>query len=1194
MMTNLFQLEPLALESIGEPMDTQKHKDTTSTLDAVTAPRFFLPELDEHISGNERLLASLRGSSSYRLQDLPPLDLGTSSPSSSTRRVITPSLVSEKRKGKEVEFGEKITLLQTADLWAQITDEDGPGHSSHKQTFERVKTWDVVDTSRFDPSGKTPFLSEKPVFLFDALLTSNEPSIQLPKLSRTSPTPVHDPKALLELMIRATLGTTTTEHLKWDKRKAAYTWASAGGRPMGLEGVTAVSAFKLFLDIGTAIRRLETIIDDQSVLPLTPTHHALFHAVSTCVTFIKQRLTSAVQECIDENNAGWNKWIAATKDVRDLTGALCDVMGWPLTGSSALALPSRASSLLSHLYAHLLAALSTSCASSPAQGTSSTTTALAYLLSNSSGPFFNLLHAWIGLADSSIQDDDLDPMSQPWADLGITRKLLTVSEGGWEYYFSSRRMPVFISREDARTLFEAGRSLRLLREASGGAHPLCATDWSIGVKWSWGSEDTHSHTGWIRSHVRRVKQEVEYWRRATKDRTKPLSGSTSFGKLRNLHGHRKERKRIPMDLFHSPSEKDTEPVETSIDGRTTSHTQEKELERLFALFNKPPGYHLDSPLAEDKKAHLWAPTPLEALHAFMSRYSRGPLLPPTSPTLPLYISQHLLSPLLAHSTLISTSLVSLYLDDLRLLDHLDILHSFWLGGDVDFIERVSAALFGREAGAGEALGLGRRARTRARLGLGHDEEDDNNGKMGGLPEGEWGIGLGLGLSERAKWPPGGSALAYALRTTLLDDKLQEQAASRGSVWEEVEDRVSFAIKQLPEDDTSGRRAKWMDPQGEALDFLYLSYSPPPTIAVLLPRSLIEKYQSINNLLLRLARCEVVLKSMYWPILHHTDVAANEALRKTGVDSRLSRASSKAKASLQRSREKQFAALFPEQSAAEKRTRVLRMRMAHFVAAFGRYVVDTAIGIKWATMRRRLEKLKKKAPVREEQSRPSSPSMNSEADYGDDDDDHVTHYDEIGAQSDNDDDDDDEEGDRSNPVNLNQLQSIHSLVAYHNITLDKILRASLLGSSAGQQVTSKIMARLLGLVLDLGKVLVEVERGARGWQDGAEMVKDIEREWNEKERVFLHALDRLSLRTSTSREDVVASEEGGADTDLQMLISGEGGDRIEKGAAGVGTGAGARKGGNDLQELLLRLRLGATATDSIKIQSGGRHTSNDGV
>jgi hypothetical protein len=97
-----------------------------------------------------------------------------------------------------------------------------------------------------------------------------------------------------------------------------------------------------------------------------------------------------------------------------------------------------------------------------------------------------LLHQWVGLANSDAIDNDNEPESQPWTDLGITRKTIRNEPGKWVYEFSAKRLPGFIPKESRRMLFEAGRSLRLLREASGGQHPLCAGGWGLDAKWSWG------------------------------------------------------------------------------------------------------------------------------------------------------------------------------------------------------------------------------------------------------------------------------------------------------------------------------------------------------------------------------------------------------------------------------------------------------------------------------------------------------------------------------------------------------------------------------------------------------------------------------------------------------------------------------------------------------------------------------------
>lgn len=301
----------------------------------------------------------------------------------------------------------------------------------------------------------------------------------------------------------------------------------------------------------------------------------------------------------------------------------------------------------------------------------------------------------------------------------------------------------------------------------------------------------------VNAHSRRVGREIEHWRRSVHERARPASSSSSISRLRDPP--KRLRKQLPPDFVQT-----TTPVPR--DGLSPeTPSKQSDIEALWALLEQSPGSHLRT----TAQPGLWAPTPLAELQEFVSYHSERShsLLPLDTPTLPLFVSTHLLAPILGHANLVSVSLVSLYLDDLRFLDHLDVLRAFWLGGDIGFAERVGAALFGKdEAGAGEALGLGRRARTRVRLGLGGEEGGSGN-------QGEWGIGLGFGLSDRQRWPPGGAELAYALRTTLLDDGAKVDH-EKGSAWEGIGDRVSFAVRSLPENEPDEKRARWMDPQGK--------------------------------------------------------------------------------------------------------------------------------------------------------------------------------------------------------------------------------------------------------------------------------------------------------------------------------------------------------------------------------------------
>lgn len=148
-----------------------------------------------------------------------------------------------------------------------------------------------------------------------------------------------------------------------------------------------------------------------------------------------------------------------------------------------------ASIVLNNLYAHLLARSSTS---SLNQCHDIPTLAVAYILQRTSQPLLALMDQWVGLAEASAADEDTNPDAQPWSNLGITRHGSTPPGSGkkqrWEYTFSASKMPNFVPKSDRHTLFEAGRSLRLLRDASDSQHPLCHGDWGVHGQWGWGEE----------------------------------------------------------------------------------------------------------------------------------------------------------------------------------------------------------------------------------------------------------------------------------------------------------------------------------------------------------------------------------------------------------------------------------------------------------------------------------------------------------------------------------------------------------------------------------------------------------------------------------------------------------------------------------------------------------------------------------
>jgi len=341
----------------------------------------------------------------------------------------------------------------------------------------------------------------------------------------------------------------------------------------------------------------------------------------------------------------------------------------------------------------------------------------------------------------------------------------------------------------------------------------------------------------------------------------------------------------------------------------------------------------------------------------------------------------------------------------------------------------------------------------------------------------------------------------------------------------------------------------------ALDFLYLSYSPPTPVTPLLPASIMARYQSVHNLLLRVCRVKTVLKSLYLDSVHQTPLFDEPV--KQGVDAGSRPGTRASHTSLPADRVVQR--LFPEGARVTFTLHRLRFRMSEFMAAIEQYLIDTAIGSNWDVMRRKLERLKRRAPG-SDASIASTPI--------DEPDEFVTPDTVVYTEGSEGDDEDEED-----VAGLAQLSSIDSLVVYHHHILDRILRACLLAPSAGQQVTFKVLMGLFGCILDLGKTVKEVERGSLGWEDGANRIQAYRQEWEEREKIFvsckaideqapyaqLHALERLSLRT-TEKHDRAERAGEGDEHDLEILLAGDG-DEHE-------TGRG--DDGGCLGELLVRL------------------------
>ncbi|EJT99699.1 hypothetical protein DACRYDRAFT_109805 [Dacryopinax primogenitus] len=266
-----------------------------------------------------------------------------------------------------------------------------------------------------------------------------------------------------------------------------------------------------------------------------------------------------------------------------------------------------------------------------------------------------------------------------------------------------------------------------------------------------------------------------------------------------------------------------------------------------------------------------------------------PLLPSSAPTLPLLL-HHVFAKILARSKVISHALLDSLLSPASqqggadLLAHLHILSSFHLLNFAPFTDLLTNALFVHPSPE-IAHAPGTRSRVRARLGIAPLPHQVTGEEFAA-------VGLGVGLTQRGQWPPGGSDLNWILRRVVIDslevDKQGRLKTARvDKVWEQADSIVGFAIRDIEEGDDA-----WLDPLGksphksgtgtkratavEALDFLDLQYKVPRSLAVVLSERAIQKYRQIFSFLLRVLRVDTVVRTMYDPAIHELLFPSSEA------------------------------------------------------------------------------------------------------------------------------------------------------------------------------------------------------------------------------------------------------------------------------------------------------------------------------
>ena len=197
-----------------------------------------------------------------------------------------------------------------------------------------------------------------------------------------------------------------------------------------------------------------------------------------------------------------------------------------------------------------------------------------------------------------------------------------------------------------------------------------------------------------------------------------------------------------------------------------------------------------------------------------------------------------ITPLLSFSPIISSqarlinlACFQLIFKQYNLRAHLALQRQYQLFGDGVFVSRLSQALIDPDLSS-----------TQRHKGL------IRTGKVG------------LNLGARESWPPASSELRLALMGILKECfRSGNKDPTVKRLDEELPGGLSFAIRDLSHDEIE----RCLDPNSiEALDFLRLQYKPPPPLDMIFTVSVLEKYDSIFKLLLRLTRIIFITNQLF--------------------------------------------------------------------------------------------------------------------------------------------------------------------------------------------------------------------------------------------------------------------------------------------------------------------------------------------
>ncbi|KAH8659296.1 Spc98 family-domain-containing protein [Tricladium varicosporioides] len=640
------------------------------------------------------------------------------------------------------------------------------------------QSWDSFENTKHDER-QTPYVTETGPATFDIVVAADGDFLRLGNTDHI----VLEKNIYASSVLALGLGRSSAL-FAWDEAKRSFCLVHPEIRISGYTGTSLDDFLRIFLECGNITRTLQTFVDDSYIKNVTPGRVALADSVSTLLATIQSHLSASTS--MHNSILQLQALFLPAHSILKCFQRIVNNVSTTRSDESMLSTIFQEIQLLEHR-------------------TDSLRDILLEILSRVSKPWLEFSGEWLGLQRE---------VGLPLRKGGTGKSFVKVENREWideqglelnepDFSLDIDKVPSFIAPEDARTIFEVGRSLRFLKDHHSD-HPLARADVVAStdpptLQWKFSWHDI----------VQVESKALEYEKALT---TAIREFSTGRSLISNTTGPAKidQPERFQLDLFGKPEEAMQAHILTSITA-------------------------LDQPCNDDNSSDQLA----NGLQFYLlsaegkTRQDSDDIFAPPISLVPLLSFNPIIS---AQARIVNGTCMRMFFKDHKLREHLELQRNFQLLGNGVFSSRLSHALFDPELESAE------RHRGVARSG---------------------GI-MGLRLGGRDTWPPASSELRLALMGVLTESYATAQDLHRSYAGTYLDNTslpgdLSFAVRDMSEEEIEA----CMDPDSvEALDFLRLSYKPPAPLDAVITPIILYKYDQLFKLLLRVIRMLYAVSALF--------------------------------------------------------------------------------------------------------------------------------------------------------------------------------------------------------------------------------------------------------------------------------------------------------------------------------------------